>query len=309
MALEVDEMGDPVARAVASLVQEGHLRFVVSTLHEADAPNVSDALWDQLGGGAELEEVLQAEPIDAEVLDMILIRAGPGAIEPMLDALAESESQQTRRVLIDRIVRLGPQVGPAVLRRMEDTRWFVQRNMLGILARLPEVPEEYDAAAMLHHEDPRVRRPAVEVALHVDTARERAICAALADSDDRIVRIALNAAAESCPESALPLVVQRAASGPTEDQRLSAVRVLAGSERKTAVEALMRMAEPRRTLLGWKLPHKNKVLLAALKALRGKGSDPKVRRVLDVAARSRDPEVAAAATGGEEEGDKVDASG
>ncbi len=302
MVLEVDEFGEAAERAVDGLIQAGHLRLVVNVLHEADAPKVTDLLWNRLGS-EHFRSVLAAEPIDAEVLDKILLRIGSDAVEPMLDVLSESDSQQTRRVLMDRIVRLGPSAAPAVVARLEDSRWFVQRNMLAILARLPELPQQFDVVGLLSHDDARVRRQAVELALQVPAARERALAAALTDSDDRIVRIALDSAAGSIPDTVLPLVVKRAVDGSTEEQRLSAVRALANTGRKPAVEALIRMAEPRKSLLGWKLPAKTRVYLAALRALQGHKSDARARRALDVAARSRDPEIAAAATGAEERED------
>jgi hypothetical protein len=300
MALEVNEMGEGIERAVTELVNEGRLKYVTKSLNEAEAPAVTEPLWQALGSGSAFEDTLTAEPIDADALDLILSKVGAQATEPMLDVLAESESQQTRSVLIDRLAKLGPQVGPAAIRRLDDTRWFVQRNMLLILSQLPEVPGDLDAVAMLNHSDDRVRRVAVEVALKVPAARERAIATALADPEDRIVRIGLNAALESCPEAVLPLVVRTAVDGSTEEQRWIAVRVLAESRSKQALEALMRLAAPRRRWLKWKLPSKTKVFLAVLRALQSHRSDPRVKQVLAIAARSKDPAVAAAAKGGGE---------
>jgi len=302
MVLEVDETGEGAERAIDELIADGNLRLVVNVLHEADAPRATESLWNRLGT-EHFPSVLRAEPIDAEVVDKILLRMGVAAIEPMLDALCESDSQQTRRVLIDRLVRMGSMVGPAVVARMEDPRWFVQRNMLAILGRLPELPQQFDVAARLGHEDKRVRREAVEVALQVPAVRERALAAALTDADDRIVRIGLSAAVESIPDTVLPLVVKRAVDGATEEQRLAAVRALATSLRKPAVEALLRMAAPRKSFLGWKLPIKNRIYLAALRALQSHKTDARVRQALDVAARSRDREIASAARGEREEGE------
>jgi hypothetical protein len=106
----------------------------------------------------------------------------------------------------------------------------------------------------------------------------------------------------SIPDTVLPLMVKLTVDGATEEQRLGAIRALSLARRKPAVEALIRMAAPRKSLLGWKLPPKSRVYLAALRALQGHKADARVRKALDVAARSRDPEIAAAARG-EEEGE------
>lgn len=302
MALEVGVMGEGVERAVHDLIDQGHIRYVVTSLSKADVPAVTEPLWQVLGGDVTLHHILAAEPIDADVLKAVVRQVGSAAIEPMLDVLAESESTQTRRVLIDEVAGMGPEVAPAVLRRLDDPRWFVKRNMLAILRQLPEVPKDLDLAGMLGDQDVRVRRQALEYALNIPSARERAMAAALADSDDLIVRTGLKAAEAGCPAAVLPLVVRIAIDGSTQEQRVGAVRALEGSQLKAAREALLRIVTPRRSLFGgWKLPPKTRAFVAALRALRGHRSDPKVQRILNIAARSRDPEIAAAAKGGEKE--------
>jgi len=297
MALEVDAFGEPIERAIEELVQGGSLRWVVNTLSEADVPDSSDAIWKHLCSPERMDEVLRAEPIDVEVLDSMLIRSGEDAIEPMLDVLAESESQQTRRVLLDRIVKLGPSVGPLALKRLEDSRWFVQRNALAILGELPEPPPGFDPAKYQQNTDARVRRESMKISLKVDEGRDRAVCVALADSDSRTVRMGLSAALESCPVAAVPLIVKRATAKLPDEIRVAAVNVLAACGHPTALDALIQMTAPRKTLLGLKLPQKSKVFLTALSALRRHESDQRAVKILAAAKKARDPEVVRAATG------------
>ncbi len=301
MALEVDQMGESVRRAVDDLIESGNLRMVVTALHESQATQVPDVLWEHLGAKERLKQILNAEPIDLEVLDRVLLRTGTDAVEPMLDTLSESDSTQTRRVVIDRLARYGMQLAPSILARLKDPRWYVQRNMLALLAQLPEVPAEFRAAEFLQHKDARVRRHVVELALRIPTMYERAVCAALADSDVRIVRMGLVAALQECPEAALPIVVQKALGGDTEELRLAAIRVLGRSNRRPAIDTLIRVVAPRRKLLRWSLPAKSKVFLAALRGLRRHRQDPRVKQVLDIVVLSRDPDVVQAASGAEEQ--------
>ncbi len=303
MALEVDAFGEPVQRAVEELVQGGSIRWVVNTLSEADSADTSNAIWDYLCSPKRLDEVLGSEPIDAEVLDSMLARLGERAIEPMLDVLGESESQQTRRVLLDRIVKLGPAVGPLAMKRLEDPRWFVQRNALAILGELPEPPPEFDSSMFLQNSDARVRRESVRISLRMDQGRDRAVCAALADADPRTVRMGLAAAIESCPKAAVPLLVQRATSKIPDEIRVAAVNALGACGHPSALEALLQIAAPRKTLLGLKMPPKSKVLLAALAALRKYQKDDRAMQVIAAAKQARDPELVNAATGGKGSGD------
>ncbi len=297
MALEVDAFGEPVERAIEELIEGGSLRWVVNTLAEAEVPDSARAIWDYLCSPERVFEVLRAEPIDAEVLDAMLGRVGEAAIDPMLDVLSESESQQTRRVLLDRIVKLGPAVGPAAVKRLEDPRWFVQRNALAILGELPNPPEDFDFAKFIQNADPRVRRESLKVSLKVGEGRDRAVCAALGDSDPRTVRMGLAAAQESCPAAAVPLVVRRAMAKLPDDIRVTAVNVFGACGHPSALDALIQMTAPRKTLLGLKMPQKSKVFLAALAALRIHKTDKRAEKILAAAKKSRDPEVAGAASG------------
>jgi hypothetical protein len=297
MALEVDAFGEPIERAVETLIEGGSMRWVVSTLSDADAPESSQAFWDYLCSPERLDDVLRAEPIDIEVLDAMLTKVGEDAIDPMLDVLGDSNSQQTRRVLLDRIVKLGPSVGPLAMKRLEDPRWFVQRNALAILGELPEPPADFDPSKFVQNPDARVRRESVKISLRVDEGRDRSVCAALADGDARIVRMGLGAALESCPRAAVPLIVQRATSKIAEEMRVAAVNVLGACGHPAALNALLQMTAPRKTLLGFKMPQKTTVFLAALSALKNYKSDKRVMQVIAAAKKARDPDVVRAATG------------
>jgi hypothetical protein len=295
MALEVNEVGEPVFRAVDALLEAGELEWITATLRDSAGSQVARTLWERVATPDRIAAVTQAEPLDAALLDQLVERAGLAAVDPLLDALARSEASQTRRILIDRIVKLGPEIGPMVLRRLPDDRWFVTRNLLGILGQLPAPPPGFDGAAYLDHPDARVRREVLRVLVRDPVGRERAIARAIADADARTVHLGLTAALEGCPDAALPQVVARATGAPNVDLRVLAVRVLGATPTPMARDALLGIAAPRKSLLGSKLPPKTPEYLAALAALRDFRSDPRVLRALEAAARSRDEEVSRAA--------------
>ncbi len=300
MALEVDAKGEAVTRAVDELLEKGRVKWLLTTVDESDATIASAAVLDQLADRERLMSFLRADPLDASILDLLLAHIGYEAADPMLEVLIDSESQQTRRTILDRLVKLGPDVFPSLMSHMNDPRWFVQRNMLSIIGEMQELPPEFDGAKFLQHSDPRVRREAVRILLRNPKSRERAICAALTESDTRTVRAGLAAALESCPGSAVPLLANMATSGAGE-HGVAAVRVLGASGIQAAVAPLLRIAEPRKSFLRWKLPPKSRVFLEALAGLSNFQSDPRAKRALAVASKSKDPEVRKAAQGG---GDK-----
>jgi len=298
MALEVDTVGERVFKAVDQLVEQGEIAWVLHRIERAEAPAVTQAVWNYVGGGAKLRDMLTAQDLNSETLDRIVERMGMASAEPMLDVLAETESTQSRRMLVDRLAKLGSDIGPRVVAWLDDPRWYVQRNMLSVLAELPQLPPDFNGAKFLQHADTRVRRQAVIVSLRSPALRDRAVCSAIADSDERIIRMGLNAAHESCPEAALALVVQKAVAAESQSQRLMAIQVLGSSGRPAALNALLAIAKPkRRSLLGFGPRAWSKEAIAAVKALRSFESDERVRRVLEMATKSRDPELARAAGG------------
>jgi hypothetical protein len=140
-----------------------------------------------------------------------------------------------------------------------------------------------------------VRREALRIVLRDPAIRERAICRALGDPDERMVRTALAASLQSCPAAAVPLVASRALSGTSEDQRTLAIRVLGASGSRTALDVLLRIAAPRKSLFGVKAQGRSPEYLAAIAALKPFRDDPRARQALELAAQSRDPEVQQAA--------------
>ena len=315
-ALEIGSSGPLLQRAVDRALTSGDIGPVLDALEHAPEGGglVGSALWQRLTSPAIVERLVNVEPVNFAAIDRILPRLNAAAIEPVLDALAESESRTTRRGLLDRAGRIQADVSQAVVKRLQDPRWFVQRNMLVLLDALPRLPVGFSPEPYLAHTDPRVRREAVKLQLKVARAaediggkgsgpgREGALRAALQDADPRTMRIALAALQEDCPDGLVPLVVEVAQGGraPVELRGL-AVRALGHARSPRALDALLRMTNGGRTFWGRpKLPPKRPELLAALTALAtGWATNNKALEVLSRAAMSEDPEVRNATEPGE----------
>jgi hypothetical protein len=303
MGLELDTVAEPVRRAVDALVDRGDLPWVLETLRFAYAPTAVDAMRRRVARPEQIAMVLARDPIDYALLDELIAAVNVEAADPLLDALAEADAASTRRALISRLTALGPGIVPAILKRLDDPRWYVVRNLIGLIAELPHLPERFDAWVFVKHADGRVRREAMRLLLRDPATRDRALVAGLRDTDDQMVRLALTAAAERCPEGAVPLVVPRALSGSNTDQRVTAIRVLGAVHDVAARSALLQITAPRRGMFGEKPPPKTPEYLAALAALHLHAAEPKVAAALARAQRSRDPEIARAARGGRAEGE------
>ena len=302
-ALELGVLGFATWRAVENLVAANRIAALLDVL-EAPPPGGDAApLWARVTDAETVRRLTAAEPPDFPTLDRVLPRIPPPAFEPLLDALAISESRTTRRGLLDRLARAPREVASVVAARLTggNAPWYVVRNLLVVLDGLPELPEGFAAAPFLAHSDARVRREALKLALKVPAERERALLSALRDPDPRTARLALAATLDTCPPAALPLVAQVARDPQAGSElRVLAIKVLGRGGSAAALDVLLTLADGGTTWRGRrKLPPRSLELLAALMALAAGGStDTRVGAVLALAAASDDPDVRNAAAAG-----------
>jgi hypothetical protein len=295
MAFESGAVGEPLERAVQSFVERGRIPELIDLLDRAPGENPAvDAVRGRIVDPAMLRAALQAVPPDLAVVDRLALALGPRAAEPLLDTLAETESRQLRRSLLDRLLKLPEAVKPLLAPRLADERWYVVRNALHLAAELPGGYAAVDATPLRQHADPRVRREALRVLFHHPTERTRAVVTAIGDDDPRVQRLAIAAAAEGgVPEPAVPLLASIASDSEVEDElRVAAVRALGASRSRLALEALLKLTEHRRRTLrdvfgapGSTAP----VVLAALGALGAFRTEPRARERLESLLDAKDP--------------------
>ncbi len=299
-AMETGVLGFGAWRAVERLVEDNRIGTLVDVLDASS--DVARPLWDRVTAPAVVQQLAAGDPPDFLTLDRLLPRLQMGAFEPLLDALATSESRTTRRGLLDRLTRAPRELGPVIATRLAgDLPWYVTRNLLLILDGLPALPDGFSAAAFIAHADSRVRREAVKVSLKVPAERERALLEALRDPDPRTVRLALTAALDDCPPSALAIVTELARDAATASElRVLAIKVLGRASNGAALSALLELVDGGTTWLGRpKLATRSLELLAALMALAaGWRNDARVAGLLGLAATSNDPDIRNAAGGG-----------
>jgi hypothetical protein len=296
MSLELDSLGEPVMRAVDAMIRRGELLRLFTLVSNApEQSRAASAMWRQLASPEQLRAALRNAPIDFALVDQLVPRLRLAAAGPLLDALEASPSRAVRRKLLELIVQLGPEAATVIESRLPDERWFVVRNMLMLIADLGGQNIDL-GTTYARHADGRVRREAIRILTGIPSTRERAICAGLDDSDERVVRVALQAALERCPLSAVAILQRRVSEG-TLDAELSsqAIAVMASVRTTEVLEWLMQRAAGasrpglfRRPRLAPKSP----TMLAALNGLalhwsRGRG----VGAVLALALGSSDIEI------------------
>jgi hypothetical protein len=301
MALELDEIGPRLGDAVARLRDANRLGVVFHFLDQTPATNATGrAVRQMLATVDTLEGALSREPIDFGLVDRIVQSLGLLAADPLLEALASSENRAARRGLLDRLAALPGDLGPHLLSRLQDERWYVRRNLLHLLSRRPQLPPGFSPTQYASDADVRVRRESVRLQLSTDTEVCAGIANALADSDEPAVRRGLLAVMEhpECLQAVLQRVLKFAIDESAESGiRVPAIRALRGTDSSEALEVLLRWAEGPRSLFGRaRSSPTTPELVTALAVLAERWpADPRAQAVLARAAKSSDPVVRAAA--------------
>ena len=301
MALEIGTMGPRLHAAVARVVAEGRLAQLLDALEGGAAdPAAAATVRAQIATAAAVQQIVAREPMDFKLLERLVPLVGTAAAPPLLDALAVAESRGARRGLLAQLAKMGAEIAPFVIARLDDTRWYVTRNLLALLEELGPPQAGFSAAPYMRHADARVRWQAVKLQLKRPDGRDDALVAGLSDQDTRTLRLTLGLAValQACPDAAVPLLVQRASERALAgDLRVLAVRCLGYTRAPAALETLLRITAGGRTLFGReRLPAKSPDLLVALAALAtGWRQDSRARARLAIAAASPDGEIRSAA--------------
>lgn len=301
MSIEAGAFGPLADRAIDAAINAGQLSGLLELI--ASPPEGgkagADMIMARLTRPENLKGLFAGDRIDLASLDHLLPRLSVEGYEPLLEALGSSPSRMVRRRLLDLLGRTPVDITPLVIARLNDARWYVQRNMLMLLARSRTVPRTLSVVPWTQHPDARVRSEAIRLQLTIPHERDLGIDAALNDPDPRIVHLGLTAIRDACPAPLIDRVIDLAlASDLGEDSRLLAVNSLARETRQDVLDAFLQLSIGGRSFLGrTRLPPRTPVLVAVIRVLATTWStDPRASGVLAAARRSSDPELRRAAS-------------
>jgi hypothetical protein len=301
MSLELGAAGVLLDRTIDRIVDEGRVNALLDLVAAPppDSTETVDAIMNRLTHPETIARLVASEPVDFVSLDRLMPSLSIDAHRVLIDALANTEQRRTRRKLLDRLVRTHADIAALAIERLNDERWFVQRNMLILLHGTGRVPSSFSAVPWTTHSHPHVRYEAIRLQLTIGRERSRALRAALAEEDPRFVRLGLAAIQQECPPE-LVAVVTRVAndSNASEQLRTLAVQALGRSRNPQALETLLAWLDGGTTLFGRpRLPASTPFVLAALSALRqGWSTDRRASGLLALASASDDPKTRHAAT-------------
>lgn len=295
LSVELGVLETPTLRAADRLVLEGRIVTLLDILDwSPDGDPTAAALRARVCRASTVRLLLNAETVNLAALARVVPAAGPSSAEPMLDVLAVHRDRRVRARLLELITGLGADAGPPAVARLDGAPWYVQRNLLRVLGKLPILPPDFDPSPYAGHADARVRREAIKLLLGDPHRREGTITLALEAPDLATVRLGLLAAAEECPETAVPLILRRISAETLDSElRALALRAIAPVQRADVLDALLGACLVRgRFFIGRRLAPKSAPVLAAVAGLAAHWRyEARAERALALARRVRDVEL------------------
>jgi hypothetical protein len=302
MALEIGAMGGTLWRAVDRLGQGEGIARLLDLLEGAPQRPTAEAILARLTDQGLLRRLLKAERIDLGIVERLVRLVGKESAPLLLEAADETSETKARERLYELVAEFGAAAVSPTARRLAEAskgggRPAAQRDLLALLGRVLTsealLPVEVDLRRFLRHADAHVRREAVKLLLR-GPKRDEALLAGLGDADGRIVYLALTAAHERCSREGITLIRGRVERGELDAPlRALGIRAVATVRTPDTLRWLIARAVTRSKLFRQlRLLPPEPETLAALAAI-GSGwrNDPEAAPVIELASRSKSPEI------------------
>ncbi|HKW17174.1 MAG TPA: HEAT repeat domain-containing protein [Terriglobales bacterium] len=122
--------------------------------------------------------LLQRESGGAKNAVTLLRFAAPASIESVFNHLIAETDARNRLALVRLIGQLGKGSIEVAYKYLKDERWYVVRNICGVLSELKDPDLAEHIVSALEHSDPRVQQAALKAIIHSRTVRAAPVLAA-----------------------------------------------------------------------------------------------------------------------------------
>lgn len=240
------EFVEIVGNLIGNLVHSGDIRHALTlagfmrdlagneALPPANREKAARAMEGRLSEGlvrALKETIDTTDKITPEELRKLLQLFGVSAIKPMCELLGVVEKMKMRKAIIDTLAEVGRAAPEAFLPFLSDSRWFLVRNMLHVLARIGSPKGVEAAGRLIGHPEPRVRREVLQYIERTPDARAKSAVMKFLQDESSAIRIrALQVLAGSRVAAALRPIAAMAQAKDFEGREIS--------EKKAVFEAL-----------------------------------------------------------------------
>ena len=297
MCLELNEPGPALDRAIGGLAGAGQLVEALRLLEFTigGGPLELNA-WQAITSAETLRQLLERVPPDFSSVDAVLPYLHGEALTPLFVTLVESEDVRVRRAAFDCLHRAGADAATLALTRLAtEERWYGVRNLLALLAEAKTLPAGCDPMPWLAHEHGPVRREALRLALRFRRLRDRALAVALADTDERVLSLALRAVLSEPAHGVTRLLFDLTGRETLSDElRALGIEALVRVNRGPEVaDRLLEIVTRDTHWLGWgRQETRSRTLIAALSALATHWrANRQVAAIVRRAAASQSPDI------------------
>jgi len=166
--------------------------------------------------------------------------------DPLLDALAEEQDPSMRKFLLSLLEGIGSDVVPSAVKRLDDDRWYVTRNMISLIRNCNGKKEVEKIRRFVRHQNTEVRIEALRTLLSFGTPDAVPYLKACLQSEEPGMRQgAIKLAANFRVRDAVPylvtLVAKRDLFGAEAVNKRDIVKSLGEIGDSQAIEALLKI--------------------------------------------------------------------
>lgn len=185
-----------------------------------------------------------------EAAEALLYALGPAAVRLLLQSMANEADMARRKQLVDVLSELAPNEIGELSAHVEDTRWYVVRNVVSALGCTKSAQALPALEKALAHTDNRVRREAVRALSRIpDRAAQERLIRCLNDPDAQNVQLAaryLGLMKVKAAVASLEIVARGEGQGNRDiGPRVEAIESLARMGAMHSVHTLESLAKPR----------------------------------------------------------------
>ncbi len=188
---------------------------------------------------------------DRNGVEQLARALAPSLRGPLMDALSVEDDTTTRKFLLLILKDLGPVVLDEAARRLDDTRWYVVRNMIYLIREMKGTQYSERIGTLSRSENRRVALEAIRTLLHFNAPAARASLDFLMESPDpglsgEAIHLARAYKVREVVPKLLQMLEAKDPSGSGEDRKVEVIRALNDIGDPRAIPYLSRIAAPRR---------------------------------------------------------------
>ncbi len=205
----------------------------------------------QLVSAELIESVLDGgEGEDRSAALEVITALGPAVVDRLVEQLASEESAGRRKILVETLGSMAERNLRHLVRRLDDPRWYVVRNMATVLGRSRRTDAAAPLRKLMAHDDYRVRAEALRALIPLKAADLTSVLIeALGDANERIRQSALAFLRQERPP--VPDLVKVISTGNLDgDTAASLVKIIGRQATAEAREALQELASRKFAMRG-----------------------------------------------------------